>query len=52
MPGVTDVTTDKSALTASFTYDDQKAKIEEILEQLDKKSDGRYKASVVGKPAK
>lgn len=40
------VTTDKSKLTATFTYDDEKLTMDKILEALDQKSSGRYRAEV------
>lgn len=38
--------TDQRTLTATFTYDDQKLTMDQILEAMDKKSDGRYRAEV------
>jgi len=38
-------------LQASFTYDDEKAKLSEIQAKLDKDSNGRYRATVAA-PAK
>lgn len=45
--GVSDVKTDQPKLQASFIYDDEKVKLEEILEKLRTQENGRYQASVV-----
>ena len=38
--------TDQSKLTATFSYDDDKVTMDQILEALDTKSAGRYRAEV------
>ena len=46
MSGVSDVKTDQSKLQASFTYDDAKVKLDDVLDKLKSEWGGRYKASV------
>jgi len=43
---VKSVATDKVRLTATFTYDNEKLTMDQILEALDQKSGGRYRAEV------
>ena len=44
--GVSGVTTDQPKLQATFTYDDERVKLEEILDKLKSEYNGRYSASV------
>ena len=44
--GVSDVKTDQPKLQASFTYDDEKVKLEKILDKLKTEQNGRYQARV------
>lgn len=44
------MSTDQDKLQATFTYDDAKVKIDQICDTLDKKSNGRYRASVAEAP--
>lgn len=48
MSGVSDVKTDQSKLQASFTYDDEKVKLDQVLDKLKSEYGGRYQASVAG----
>ena len=48
MRGVSEVKTDQPKLQASFTYDDEKVKLDEVLEKLKSEYGGRYTASVAG----
>ncbi|MBT9583016.1 hypothetical protein IV102_06695 [bacterium] len=50
--GVSGVSTDQPKLQATFTYDDEKVKIDEILEKMKTQNNGRYQASVVEKTPK
>ncbi|MBS2039276.1 hypothetical protein JST97_30105 [bacterium] len=45
MSGVSGVTTDQPKLQASFTYDDEKVKLEQILDKLKSEYNGRYTAT-------
>jgi len=47
--GVSGVSTDQPKLQATFTYDDEKVKVEEVLDKLKSEHNGRY-AATVAKP--
>lgn len=46
MRGVSGVTTDQPKLQASFTYDDEKVKLEQILDKMKSEYSGRYTATM------
>ena len=46
MRGVSGVSTDQPKLQATFTYDDEKVKVEEVLAKLKSEYNGRYAATV------
>ena len=43
--GVSGVTTNQPKLQATFTYDDERVTLDEILDKLKKEYNGRYAAS-------